>query len=412
MLLILASLTAVAAAATGSAQPPGYYSTVDDSSVSALRATLHAIIDDHQRFPYTSSQTDTWDILERADQDPTDATRIVDVNRNASYPKQGGGNSFYDRDHIWPKSYGFPNDGNNVYPYTDCHALFLSTTSYNGSRGSRLYDNCSGNCTEQPTVFYNGSGGGSGSYPGNSNWQAGSSTQGTWEQWSGRRGDVARALFYMAIRYEGGRHGRTGATEPDLILTDDQALINSTRTGNNEPLAYYGRLSALLVWHRQDPVDAAERARNDAVYAYQGNRNPFIDNPLWADCLFGNQIPASEIVRAGNPANPIVFATASQSPVIGAIWDPIIDHSTFLPGAITDVMLLSVAATNTQTPFGTSLCDLSTAAIVTTAPGSPFQLPIPWSCRLVGQPLYTQGASATGNSVRLTNAIDVTIGLQ
>ena len=96
--------------------PQGYYGTVDDSSAAALRSTLHALIDDHQRFPYTSSSTDTWTILEAADQDPSNSGRILDVYKNASYSKAGGGNSNYNREHTWPNSYGFPNDGADNYP--------------------------------------------------------------------------------------------------------------------------------------------------------------------------------------------------------------------------------------------------------------------------------------------------------
>jgi hypothetical protein len=112
------------------AQPPaGYYSSVDTSSASAMRSTLHAVIDDHTRFPYTSSATDTWDILEMADEDPGNTSRVLDVYKNDSYPKYGGGNSDYNREHSWPKSYGFPNDGSSNYPYTDCHHLFISNDS-------------------------------------------------------------------------------------------------------------------------------------------------------------------------------------------------------------------------------------------------------------------------------------------
>jgi hypothetical protein len=102
--------------------------------------------------------------------------------------------------------------------------------------------------------------------------------------WIGRRGDVARAQLYLDVRYEGGTHGGTGYTEPDPILTDDPALIQTT--GVNAPVAYMGLLSALLEWHQQDPVVDKEEWRNDIVYSYQGNRNPFIDHPEWAACVF------------------------------------------------------------------------------------------------------------------------------
>ena len=67
----VACATALAALAHA-APPPGYYAGVDTSDGASLRASLHSQIDDHQRFPYTSSAIDTWDILEQADQDPQD----------------------------------------------------------------------------------------------------------------------------------------------------------------------------------------------------------------------------------------------------------------------------------------------------------------------------------------------------
>jgi endonuclease I len=267
--------------------PPGYYDTADPTDATTLRATLHEIIDDHQRFPYTSSSTDTWDILELAQEDPSNPNNIIDIYRNRSIPKQGGGNSFYDREHSWPKSYGFPNDGAGNYPYTDCFQLFLCDSGYNSSRSNKPFRNCSAGCTEKPTDLTNGAGGGSGSYPGNSDWTSGSFTTGTWEVWSGRRGDIARAMFYLDVRYEGGTHGGTGYPEPDLILTDNESLIDASNTGNNEPVAYMGMLSVLLEWNAQDPVDAFEMHRNDVVFSFQGNRNPFVDHPEWVDCVFG-----------------------------------------------------------------------------------------------------------------------------
>ncbi len=266
--------------------PPGYYAGVDTTSSASLRTTLHAVIKDHTRFPYTASSTDTWDILAQACQDPNNANNILDVYHNQSLAKQTGGNNFYDREHTWPNSYGFPNDGGTNYPYTDCHMLFLCDPVYNSSRENKPYRTCAGGCSEFVTLLNNGQGGGSGSYPGNSNWTSGTSTTGSWETWSGRRGDVARALLYFDVRYEGGNHGITGAAEPDLILTDNLTLISNSATGNNESVAYMGLLTDILAWNRQDPPDAWERHKNDVVQSYQGNRSPFIDHPEWVDCVF------------------------------------------------------------------------------------------------------------------------------
>jgi endonuclease I len=274
-----------------------YYAGVNVNSSSALRASLHDTIDDHRRFEYSDSATDTWNILGDAQEDPNDPNRILDVYKNASYPNYNGGNNDYDREHTWPKSYGFPADGPGNYPYTDCHQLMLADGDYNQDRSNHPFRSCNPSvnpgCVERPTESNNGTGGDPGSgYPGYSNWDHGSFDAGSWETWIGRRGDVARAQLYMDVRYEGGTHGITSFTEPDLILTDDNDLISDSATGYNESVAYMGMLSDLLLWHEQDPVDDDERRRNEVVYSYQGNRNPFVDHPEWVGCVFSGDCGA------------------------------------------------------------------------------------------------------------------------
>ncbi len=294
---LVALLLAPAAAAQ---IPAGYYDSVDPSTPAALRTTLHNRIRGHVRYPYTSSATDTWDILELADQDPANAGNIVDVYRNMSFQKQGGGNSFYDREHTWPNSYGFPNDNASNYPYTDCHTLFLCDGGYNGSRSNNVYRFCSTGCLEKPTAATNGQGG-----PGQSNWRTGSGATGSWETWIGRRGDVARAQLYLDVRYEG------GGTEPNLILTDNELLIAASNTGSNLSVAHMGILSDILQWHLEDPPDDRERRRNDVVYGFQTNRNPFIDHPEWVECVFLGACSVGTgycfgdaACPCGNPAGP------------------------------------------------------------------------------------------------------------
>jgi hypothetical protein len=109
---------------------------------------------------------------------------------------------------------------------------------------------------------------------------------------------VARALFYLDVRYEGGSHGVTGVSEPDLILTDDLGRI-ATSGGENAPVAYMGELSTLLAWSAQDPVDDLERRRNDVVESFQTNRNPFIDHPEWTACLYQGTCASSSTCTPG-----------------------------------------------------------------------------------------------------------------
>ena len=293
--------------------PPGYYDAVDETSALTLRSSLHEIIDDHLRFPYTSTATDTWDIINVADEDALQPGNILDLYLNASYPKIAGGTGAYNREHSWPKSYGFPSDNAGNYPYTDAHHLFAADAGYNSSRNNHPFLDCDASCNEKVTLATNGRGGGSGIYPGNSNWTRGSSGSEAWQTWGGRQGDVARALFYMAVRYEGGLHGATGREEPDLELTDDIQLIESSNTGANEAFGYMGMLSHLVQWHASDPVDDLERRRNDVVFGFQGNRNPFVDKPAWADCIFADDCSGlGSGGGGGGGGGPIVVLASSE----------------------------------------------------------------------------------------------------
>ena len=255
--------------------PSGYYNTASGLNGQALFDALHQIIDDHTRFPYSSSSTDTWDILGDADEDPNNASNVLLIYKNSSVGDTSYTSSQWNREHSWPKSLGFPDDGSCNYPYTDTHHLFASNPSYNAARSNKPFAFCLSGCT---TYTVTGST--------DVNKTSGDFTAGSWEAWDDVKGDLARAMFYMAVRYEGGTHGLTGCSEPDLKLTDDRSLINNV--SNNASEAYMGMLSDLITWHNQDPVDDAERFRNDVIYSYQGNRNPFVDHPEYVAAILDN----------------------------------------------------------------------------------------------------------------------------
>lgn len=271
--------TDVVVSFTTGADVSDYYAGVDTSSGLALEAWLHNRIKDHTAYPYTASTTDVWDILNAADEDPMNPARVVDIYKNTSYAK---GSASLNREHTWPNSYGFnditTNNGLPYPPYTDTHMLYMSDSSYNQSRGNNPYGNCTGTCTEKPTDVTNGLGG-----PGHSNYRSAT----VWEVWDHRKGDAARAILYMAVRYDGGTNAN-GQPEPDLRLTDNPSLITVTPSGVTVSVAYMGMQSDLLDWNDLDPPDAGEQLRNEVVYSYQHNRNPFIDHPEWARCVYTN----------------------------------------------------------------------------------------------------------------------------
>ena len=99
--------------------------------------------------------------------------------------------------------------------YSDCHHLFAAYSSYNGSRSNKPYGEREMDAERRRTTIENLNRGGSlTNEPYTSNY----SFSDVWQTWIGRRGDVARAMFYMDVRYEGDTHDGTG--EPNLVLTD------------------------------------------------------------------------------------------------------------------------------------------------------------------------------------------------
>jgi len=285
-----------AVAASG---PGTYYATVNASSPGQLRCTLNAVIDGHVKYPYSTSTqpgdpnnvTDTWDILNIADQDPSNSGRVVDIYRNESYTKHNAGNNDYNREHTWPNSLGFP-DQQQLAAYTDTHMLYISNDTYNSTRGNTPYGNCTSGCTTLATLATNGRGGTAGEV---NKYNGGN----IFEVWSGRKGDAARAVMYMAIRYEG------GDGTPDLELTNNLALV--VGTSQTAQKAYMGKLDDLIAWHQADPPDAQELLRNEAVAVFQGNRNPFIDHPEWGTkALFESTTPATcEPLSGGSNVPPV-----------------------------------------------------------------------------------------------------------
>jgi endonuclease I len=294
---------------TGSGGGVGdYYAHVNTSSPDQLRCSLHLTIRGHTAYPYSGSGTNTWTILETAQANPANAAQILDVYRNHYYTavsdRAGTGSGItYNREHTWPNSLGFPTDTGNLglpnAPYTDTHMLYLSDTQWNADRGNKPYADCATNCGERATEANGGFGGGSGVYPGNSNWTNNNSFQ----TWNHRKGEVARAVMYMAIRYEGGVDPVSGQIEPELELTDDRSLIVG-RNDYTQP-AYMGLLGDLLTWNQDDPPDDAERARDEVIYSFQGNRNPFVDHPEWATRALFESVnpPTCELA-----SNDVIFA--------------------------------------------------------------------------------------------------------
>ena len=241
-------------------EPPGYYRAAEGATGDLLKAALHEIIDDHTALRYSSSSFDTADAMGILDADPANPNNVILFYSERSEPASAF--PAWNREHVWPNSLGI--DG--VLPaFSDLHNLRPADSNVNSSRGNKIYDDsmaADGNLRNpaHPEAIGN------------------TSDSDSWEPPDNRKGDVARACFYMAVRYEG------TPGEPDLELTDDLGMVTTAEN-------MMGKLTTLILWHLLDPPDAADMARNDGIFTlYQGNRNPFIDRPEWVTEVFGNPL--------------------------------------------------------------------------------------------------------------------------
>ena len=136
----------------------------------------------------------------------------------------------------------------------------------------------------------------------------------SWEPPDEVKGDLARSMFYMDVRYNGDR-----TNEPDLVLTDRLSDISTSA-------AFMGRLSTLLLWHFEDPVDAREQARNDGIHTlYQFNRNPFVDRPEWVAAVFLNVLRIEVEANQVKLSWPDVYSDAVLESAAdpGGAWAPV-----------------------------------------------------------------------------------------
>lgn len=241
-----------------STQPNGYYSSLDGLASASLRQALQNIIAD-ETVVRAQTYADVIAILKEADQNPENSNEVWLVYTEQGMPKldfqtTSDNTGTWNREHCYPRSRGgFYSidaddiaDGPGIYWNTnadslrhgnsDAHALRAADAGENSSRGNKDYGE------------YSGPSGNMGSF----------------------KGDVARSVFYMVVRYNG--------------------LSVVSGNPDDSTVGALGDLDVLLEWHRNDPPDDYEMNRNNIVYSWQYNRNPFIDQPDLVEYIWGNHV--------------------------------------------------------------------------------------------------------------------------
>lgn len=237
------------------AQIPDYYLGIDFTKTGAeLEQELSAlVIATHQHeLVYTP---EVWDALLQTDLDPTNPDRVLllygfdDTSQNPMDQRtrakeeschNSNCNGKWVREHTFPKSLGNPNLG-TTGPGSDAHHIRAIDNQKNNSRSNRRYAAGEGNSHIDSNGLF---------YPG--------------DEW---KGDIARMMMYMQIRY--------------LERTPANVVGSGPNTYNPEMPDIF------LQWNADDPPTEQEFVRNTVLEDMQGNRNPFIDNPYLATIIWG-----------------------------------------------------------------------------------------------------------------------------
>lgn len=244
------------------AQPAGYYDSAEGKVGEELRAALHNIIKGHNSVSYSALWTHfintdakpdgtVWDMYSDV---PGGTPPYVFNFGNDQCGNYSGEGDCYNREHIWALSWsdddgvlrtdlfhlvptdGYVNNRRSNYPFGE-----VDSPSWTSRNGSKV-----GDCS---VSGYNDK---------------------VFEPIDEYKGDIARSLFYVSTRYYG----------------EDAQWSSSGMTNKSVIKAW--AVDMLLEWHRDDPVSQKEIQRNEEVYAIQHNRNPFIDNPDFAEMIWSS----------------------------------------------------------------------------------------------------------------------------
>jgi len=248
--------------------PVGYYNSIDGKQNSELKTALHKILKEHTVLSYNN----LWYYFRTTDVRPDGSAWDMYSGTKRYYDPPVNSNrsvSGMDREHALPKSWWATSDQVHRYvAYSDLNHLYPSDATANGYKLNYIL----GEVTE--TTFDNGVskiGRNIYSYAGSP------TTVRAFEPADEYKGDFARAYMYMVTCYED--YAQQWRTE-SLYMFDKETY----------PVLKPWVRQMLLKWHRNDPVSEKEQNRNEEVYRYQNNRNPFIDFPQLAEYIWGDSV--------------------------------------------------------------------------------------------------------------------------
>lgn len=280
--------------------PTGYYNNATGTGY-ILKTNLRNIIDNNTNSATVASYGDLWNLytlvsfrdnyyenngslLDIYSEKPTQIDSYEYTSTTQQCGNYSGEGSCYNREHLIPQSVF-----NSIYPmYSDAHFVVPSDGYVNGQRGNLPF----GKVSSATYTSTNNSKKGSNL---NSGYSAGYSGT-VFEPIDEFKGDVARALLYFATRYQ---NEVTNWSYDMFNNTNNQVFTNTF-------------LNILITWHLDDPVSAYEIAKNNAVYTFQNNRNPYIDHPEYVCQIWPSQCTALSSKDFVNFENISVYPNPSN----------------------------------------------------------------------------------------------------
>jgi endonuclease I/chitodextrinase len=279
-------------------QIPSYY---DDVNLTLQGSSLQSELSTKVTQTHTTFLSYTpgvWQALQVADVDPTNANNVLLIygyddtdgntltDRSRNKNLNGGSSGEWNREHAYPKSSGTPNLG-TTGPGADAHHIRPSDIQLNGQRSNRKYAAGSGNAGITAQGYF---------YPG--------------DEW---KGDVARMMLFMYVRYN------------NRCLPSNVGIGNAVASDAN-------MIDLFLQWNVEDPVSAFEDTRNDILTGIQGNRNPFIDNPAFATQIWAG--PQAEDRFGGSTGNPGVSEVFFSEYVEGSSFNKAVEIANFTGASV------------------------------------------------------------------------------
>lgn len=253
--------------------PRDYYpNSLEGKNGAELKTELHNLLKNHTRLPYGSRDYNqiacTWTVFKKSDVRPNGKVWDMYSNNSYNFSNGAGATKGMNIEHSVPKSWWGDAYDETATPLTrfkydgsyDLHHLTPSDAVANtaksnyplGEVDSPLFDN---------GVTKVGTG------------QANGRATNLFEPADEYKGDFARMYLYFVTCYQD--------------YSWKSSALSMFAQNSYPTLNAYGQ-SLLLKWHRQDPVSQKEIDRNNAVYSFQGNRNPFIDYPNMVEYIWGD----------------------------------------------------------------------------------------------------------------------------